>query len=335
MLKPVASILTACCLVSGAAQAAGFRSISVSDAPQPPLDVGLWYPTEAPAPDTPNTEYGLAVAIDAPVGATNRALIVISHGFGGWYAGHADTAIALAEAGFIVAAPSHTGNTWSDMSSPIERWGLDRPRHISRVIDHLLSDPYFSQHIDAEKIGVYGFSAGGFTALSLIGAIPDRDTALQHCVDHPGEFACSEGLIAQLDKADVWSIPPQQWGHDDRVKAAVISAPGMGFTYTRESLDAVSAAVQLWSGELDDSVPTATNAAQLAARLPVRPETHWIDGANHFAFMIVACREAFKQADPEEYSMVCEDADGFDRRAFHHDMHQHMVRFYRHVLKTG
>jgi len=43
---------------------------------------------------------------------------------------------------------------------------------------------------------------------------------------------------------------------------------------------------------------------------------------------VVACRVAFKQNDPDEYQLVCGDVDGFDRRAFHVEMHLEMVRFF-------
>jgi len=321
----IASVLA---LTSLSIEAAGFREIRVEDPGNPDLKVGLWHPTTQPAPAEPNTEFEMAVALDAPLSNSNGGLIIISHGFGGWYAGHADTAAALADAGFLVAAPSHTGNTWSDMSSTIDRWALDRPRHISRVIDHVLADQEFKTVVDPQKIGVYGFSAGGYTALGLIGAVPDLNHAHIFCQQNPQEFACTEGMLEQMSAAGMAELSDAAWGADPRIQAAVIAAPGLGFAYTRESLSGVKAAVQLWSGELDSSVPTATNAASLAARLPTAPETHWIDKASHFAFMVVACREAFKQNDPEEYQLVCGDIDGFDRRAFHVEMHLEMVRFF-------
>lgn len=112
------------------AQAAGFRLLQIADPGYKDLQVGLWYPTRQPPASEPNTEFGLSVALEAPIANTNGGLILISHGFGGWYAGHADTAAALADAGYIVAAPSHTGNTWSDMSSSLDQWMIDRPRHV-------------------------------------------------------------------------------------------------------------------------------------------------------------------------------------------------------------
>lgn len=310
-------------------EAAGFRQIQVSDPGYKDLNVGLWYPSDQPAADKPNTEFELAVALDAPVSSPNGGLVVISHGYGGWYGGHADTAVALADAGFVVAAPSHTGNTWSDMSSSIDQWALDRPRHTSRIIDHILEQADFRESIKLDKIGVYGFSAGGYTALSLIGGVPDLDHAEQHCMAHPDEFVCTEGMITVMQDANMHELPSSAWGADPRIKAAAIAAPGLGFTYTKASLANVTADVQLWSGELDHSVPTQTNAASLALRLSRKAETYWIDKANHFAFMLVACRDAFKQEDPMEYEMVCTDAAGFDRSVFHVDMHREMVRFFK------
>lgn len=316
-------------LTSLSIEAAGFRMLQISDPGHSDLNVGVWYPSDQPESATPNTEFGLAVALNAPVGTTNGGLILLSHGFGGWYAGHADTAAALADAGFVVAAPTHTGNTWSDMSSPIEKWLLDRPRHITRTIDHVLDRSIFATHVSKEKIGLYGFSAGGYTAMGLVGAVPDLDRVRAHCEQQPQEFVCAEGMIDEMLNAGLHELPDSAWGADPRIKAAAIAAPGFGFAYGTASLANVSADIQLWSGERDENVPTSTNAASIAENLPRMPETHWVDKANHFAFMTVACREAFKKDDPKEYEVICGDAEGFDRWVFHEEMHDEMIRFFR------
>ena len=330
MKTPLSTLLfgATIALASPHGNAAGFKLIDVPDAGHPDLTVGVWYPSNMAVPENPNTRYGLSVAMDAPLGEANGALIVISHGYGGWYAGHADTAIALADAGYIIAAPSHTGNTWSDMSSTLVEWSLDRPRHVSRLIDHVLQRDSLASDIDPQKIGFYGFSAGGYTALGLIGGVPDMKHAEQHCNQYPDEFLCSEGWLDAMIEADMDKLPASAWGADKRIQSAVIAAPAWAFAYPSASLSQVTADIQLWSAEFDHSVPTATNAAFLAEQLPTSPEMHWIEGANHFAFLVTPCREAFKKEDPVEYKFVCADADGFDRLAFHESMHKEMVRFY-------
>ncbi len=319
----------------------GFRQLTVpdrqSDVPgqssRPDLTTGLWYPSNTKAAKEPNTRFGHALAVDAPfIDSEKYPLILISHGFGGWYAGHANTAKALAEAGYIVAAPSHTGNHFADMSSPVERWAIDRPRHISATLDYLLGDSSIGKYINAEKVAVYGFSAGGFTALSLIGAVPDLDAASRHCAVDSSEYVCAEGMIERLQAAGSGEPGNSAWGYDDRISAAVIAAPGLAFAYTEEGLRNVQVPVQLWSAEHDHSVPHASNAAHLAETLPEKPDLRLVENANHFAFLLMPCRPAFEEEDPVEYAVVCGDAPGFDRRQFHRVMNAEMVLFFGGVL---
>ena len=311
------------------AKAAGFQQTQIDFPGTKALPVGIWYPSTQALPTKPNAEFGMAMALDAPIENSNGGLIVISHGFSGWYAGHAKLATALAEAGFIVAAPSHSGNTWSDMSSPINKWSLDRPAQISRVIDYVLDESDLGQHVNPEHIGIYGFSAGGYTALNLIGGTPDFARAERVCQTDPAEFVCDEGMVSAMLEADMDTLPAERWGYDSRIKAAAIAAPGFGFAYTEQSLSKVNATVQLWSAEFDHSVPSASNADWLATQLPTKPDYRIVEGANHFAFLIMPCRDEFKQADPEEYEMVCGDADGFNRLEFQTQLRSDLVDFFR------
>ena len=64
---------------------------------------------------------------------------------------HRGTAIRLAEAGYIVAAPEHAGDSWRDkrrFSGTAENWRR-RPRQLSAVLDRLLGDTELGPHIDA------------------------------------------------------------------------------------------------------------------------------------------------------------------------------------------
>ena len=72
---------------------------------------------------------------------------------------------------------------------------MDRPRHISRAIDHMLSTWESRSAIDASRIGVFGYSAGDFTVLVSAGGIPDVSSFGPICQQHPGEFACQ--LVAR------------------------------------------------------------------------------------------------------------------------------------------
>ncbi|MCK7495223.1 MAG: hypothetical protein MZW92_32090 [Comamonadaceae bacterium] len=59
----------------------------------------------------------MEVARNAPVAGGGLPLVVVSHGNGGGPQSHADLALALASAGYVVAAPMHTGDNFFDQSA--------------------------------------------------------------------------------------------------------------------------------------------------------------------------------------------------------------------------
>src|SRR4051812_28163452 len=100
-------------LIGGAAQAGtvGVQTISIPVAGDAPLAAAIWYPADAPEREVPLALFRQSVAPDAAVAGRGHPLVVISHGTGGSLVDHYDTAIALARAGFVVAAITHTGDT--------------------------------------------------------------------------------------------------------------------------------------------------------------------------------------------------------------------------------
>jgi intracellular septation protein len=95
---------------SGDAGAVGFQQAAAPDPEGAPLEVDVWYPNDAPALLRYLGPFRQTVAADGAIAGSQLPLIVISHGTGG----AAETALALAEAGFIAAALTHTGDNWRD-----------------------------------------------------------------------------------------------------------------------------------------------------------------------------------------------------------------------------
>ena len=99
------------------ALSAGFEQVMVPDPAGAPLEVGIWYPSEAPAVTQRLGLFEQTVAAGGAIAGRDLPLVVMSHGSGGSFEGHYDTALALAEAGFVVAAVTHTGDNYRDQSA--------------------------------------------------------------------------------------------------------------------------------------------------------------------------------------------------------------------------
>ena len=315
-------------MVAGAAHAGdvGFTEIRVSNGADAPLVVGIWYPTHDKTAPTPLSAFVQDVAPGGAVAGNRLPLIVMSHGNGGWYGEHVDTSLALARAGFIVAAVSHTGDTFADQSRATRM--VDRPAHIKRLIDFMTGEWADRGHVDVSRVGAFGFSSGGFTTLVAIGGNPDFRLIPPHCRDHPDYYDC--GVLKahpQSAASIIAAAPTMVWIHDARIRAAVVAAPALGFTFGREGLKDIHIPVQLWRAENDHVLPHPLYAEAVRISLPTAPDFHLAVGADHYDFL-APCTERLAQAAP----MICKSAPGFDRAAFHKDFDAAVVAFFERTL---
>jgi predicted dienelactone hydrolase len=307
-------------LATTPALSTGFERVMVPDPGGPPLEAGIWYPSTAPATSQPLGLYRQTVAAGGAVAGRDLPLIVMSHGTGGSFEGHYDTALALAEAGFVVAAVTHTGDNYRDQS----QFGRlsTRPPHIKALIDYMLTSWPHRTALDQSRIGAFGFSAGGFTMLVVIGGTPDMTLAGPYCVAHPHEWSCRMVKERKVDRSAV--VPAAAWVHDPRIAAAVIVAPAAGYTFLPEGLADVKVPIQLWRGDSDEILPHPNYAQAVYDRLPTKPEYHVVPNAGHFAFL-APCTPAFANVAPEG----CRDPPGFDRAAFHREFNPAVVAFFQ------
>ena len=174
----------------------GLSEIPATEADGP---VTLYYPTQTPAQAVTRGPFTLTLAEGAPPVRGNGRLIVISHGSGGGPWAHADLARSLVQAGFVVALPLHRSDNYQDTSKPgPDSWTL-RPIEVSHAIDALGRDPRFAPLLKLDKVGVYGMSAGGHTALSMAGGRWSPARLKQHCeANLEGDFQTCVGLITRL-----------------------------------------------------------------------------------------------------------------------------------------
>lgn len=280
-----------------------FSRLTVIDGDQPAIETGVWYPAEE--------------------AAALRPLIVISHGNGGDFRSHRDTAQALAKAGFIVATLTHTGDNWRDQSRAADV--VDRTRQLSVLIDHMLGQWEGKAGIDARRIGAFGFSAGGFTVLAAAGGNPDLTRLADHCRANPAFYDCR--LVGRFSESLKGGQGAPRLPHDARIKALVVAAPALGFTFTREGLADVTQPVQLWQAGADRILPSPFYAEPVRDGLPRQPEYRRVDGAGHFDFMPPCSPELAANAP-----MICAPTPGFARTVFHEILNREMIRFFKTYL---
>jgi len=303
----------------------GFQVGRATSALGSPFAITVWYPTSARS--LPTTLLGVTLitaARDGPVHGERLPLVVLSHGNGGGPGSHVDLALALADAGYVVAAPAHAGDNFEDgsgMSTPM--FWSNRNQELRGTLDYLLNSWPGRSHIDPARIGAYGFSAGGFTVLTAVGGRPDLRLISSHCATHP-EFVCDvlrAGNSALVrDNAETVDV----FAADKRIRAVVLAAPGLGFTFAKGGLSNVAVPVQLWTGEKDRVTPYASNAAIIRGELGEHVEAHSVPHAGHLSFL-APCRLLRPPA-------LCRDEDGFDRAEFHRRMNADVVDFFNRAL---
>jgi predicted dienelactone hydrolase len=187
--------------VLGLLSAWAHAGVGLSEIPATATDgpVTLYYPSSADAQPLRRGPFTLTLAEHGTPVRGNGHLVVISHGSGGAPWVHADLARSLVEAGFVVAMPEHRADSYKDDSDPgPDSWTL-RPLEVSRAIDSVGRDPRFAPLLALDKVGMYGMSAGGHTALTLAGGRWSPGGFKRHCeADLVDDFQSCVGLITHL-----------------------------------------------------------------------------------------------------------------------------------------
>jgi len=304
----------------------GFDELRIPNGREPPLIGGVWYPTTDKPRDVRLDTFSQRVALKGVVSGRQLPLVVLSHGGAGSYSSHYDTALALARAGFVVAAVSHAGDTYDDQSKVLMPWR--RPVQLSRLIDYMLSSWRGRSAIDTNRIGAYGFSNGGFTVLVEAGGVPDLMKIDPYCASNPTHDLCTALAKAGIKSVSMLHIPADAWKADHRIKAIVAAAPAFGFTFDRNGLASVHIPVMLWHAAEDQHQPGPWYEDWVRGALPVAPQYRVEAGAGHYAFLPPCDSRLLKSAPT-----ICTDAPSFDRADFHSRQNAELIHFFQANLR--
>lgn len=338
-LRPALAALALFVSCGALAAQAGFRTLVVppSVTTAAPIQVALFYPTDAPERTVPMGYFNLHAARGAEPAAQVKGLVLLSHGYGGSEFGHASLAEALARDGWLVAALRHPGDNWADgslLGKGAAAYLGERPRQASRVIDALLADPGWKDHIarDAKgpRVVAVGHSAGGYTVLALAGGRPDTARIAVHCKTHGRDDPVFCGVAAHGMPAAAPSAHAAeaiQRLADPRVRAVAALAP-LGVVFTPESLAGIRLPTVVYAGERDTFLVPRFHAGWIAANLRGNDTLRRIPNASHWAFMDTPTA-AIATPDGD----IRDDPPGFDRAAFLKRLDREVPAFFDSVFR--
>ena len=187
----------------------------------------------------------------------------------------------------------------------------------------MLGTHKYGSVIDDERIGVLGFSEGGYAVTVLMGGRPDFRRFQRHARLNP-----NDPILLPHWELTVGSIPEDaELAHDERIRAAVLLAPALGFLFDRDRLADVRVPVRLYRAAMDNILRADTHVEPYLKGLPVVPEYRVIKGAGHYAFLS-PCPETLVDEDPD----TCRDRLGFNRVEFHRRLNEQIHEFFDRLL---
>jgi predicted dienelactone hydrolase len=329
-----------------AATGVGIAPIKVHD----PVNGGampgfVFYPSlQAATGVTPVGPYQVDATFGAPARPGVWPLVVISHGHGGSNLGHHDLATYLASHGFVVATLEHPKDNFRDQSGEGHSTVLvGRPIQVQAAISMLLADPRWKTMIDADRIGVAGFSAGGYTSLLIVGAVPKFSLFVDYCNRYPDDQdTCGKKLdrllaatgTTRTDKkvalTDAMQNDLKRWGNtaDARVKAAFVMAP-LSLVFNKAGAAAIDRPVFLYYGENDHVLPPRENAQHIQSLISTLDGFKVVPHADHWVFLSPCSTELAKDA-----GTICTDPPGVDRANVHKQINADALAFFRKTLNV-
>lgn len=196
---------------------------------------------------SPNVSSG--VSTPAPV-------IVVSNGLGARRDRFTELASHLASHGFAVVIPDHPGSDRErlrDFYRGLYRENfaaaefIDRPLDITFLLDQLehFNQTELNNLLNLNQVGVFGYSFGGTTALSLAGAEMQFSTLETACGSQPAILN-----ISLLYQCRALTLPQPSSLRDERVKAVYVFVP-FGRSLFGSSLSSISIPV-LWEASNED-----------------------------------------------------------------------------------
>lgn len=258
------------------------RTVSSRDGLALPLQI--WYPSQAPSEELHiygDLKEGGAADSGLIDCSKKRPVAMFSHGNQGMRYQSYFLTEYLASHGYIVLAPDHVGNTFSDNDEARKpELIVRRPQDISDSFNWLLEQEKYQDCIDPDAgFAIIGHSFGGYTALSISGAYIDTEKTAEFCADYPGSWLCEEvAILAEQEGTGVYDQT------DERVWATIALTPAAIETLIG-GIDKINTPTIIFAGEYDTLTPAETVVRGIYEAL-TQEEKYWaqLQKAGHYTF---------------------------------------------------
>ncbi len=239
------------------------------------LPVMIWYPSRDEGLERPDGVRPVARG-NATFGVEGQApVLLFSHGSGGvpnqslFWTNH------FASHGWIVIAPSHTGN--DRPGEPIDvNFFIWRPEDVSAVLDAMQARPegHLLHGRLSDDVVMSGHSFGGYTSLALAGAEVDVESLEANCAAY--------GVCAWLQGGNIARL--EEGFHDPRIKASIPMTPA-GSLIFGAGLGEMQVPVLLITAGQDQTLPDAQEGAPIWAQMDNTGDVRLhFPRAGHFSF---------------------------------------------------
>lgn len=279
---------------------------------------------------------GGPIARDAPVSTDQSKwpLVLLSHGTGGTASGMTWLGRRLATEGFICLGVDHHGNTGSEpyRAEGFIRW-WERSTDLSFIIDNLSQIDSIRHRVDTARISAAGFSLGGYTALSLAGAITSVPlfenwlSTQPNSVGGPREFPNADkeipGLLQHSHRfRQSWDRQSLSFA-DPRITTCIAIAPAPTVrAFTHKSLSEIECSTLILCGEADSEASFEQCSVWLKTQNQRFQLLTMGENVGHYTFL-PECTEHGRSRAPE----ICTDHRCVSRADIHDQASATILRF--------
>lgn len=293
-----------------------------------PLLLSVWYPAGAHCEQA-------AICLKYDVKSGHTALI--SHGAMGSAREFDWLGKFLASDGYIVVGINHYGESWVYGRENIDTKRIGkpwlRPKEVSAALDILQKNKtqdnkvLFSHPVSWDKVTAIGFSSGGSTVTSLVGAMFDFESAYAYCLSEKsqGDLSCHY-FPRNKKKGELISVSnlPKVTKSliDQRVEKVITLDPAPGQLISKESLEKINKPVLVIGSEKNDFLRYESHALYFAQNIPNAEHVKLSSGEGHFVYLDRCNLDIRVFGVP-----LCQDKEGIDRDTVHNKLMKDINNF--------